>query len=287
MRSRAVSLTVLGTAILAGSAATSSASTDSGRALPKSIATALQVIQVPAPPLPVPEYRYRTTGTYPQVVGAPSAVNEGLTRAMLAHERDYVVDGIYRTYGRHYKGFEMSPSPGIFRANWSSFWSRTEFTSASTGVVSVMIPMLELYPGGNDGDVWMGATVRVPSGSPVYLRDILGRPKQAIPAIGDLARARLSHTDKGVHYRLTSKMDREFVVRSFAPRAKHAVRWALTPTGLALGYPVGAVSTVPSGWVETTIPYWRLSPYLTKPGRKLIADVRWPLGPNGEQLIPR
>ena len=268
--------------------------------LPPSKAEALEVVQARTPPLPVPQYRYVTSGTYPQVSGGDrslSAVNAAITKAMVDHQRDYVRDGIYRTYGRHYKGFENSASPGIFttgpRTMASSILSRPtkrakasqpKLISASTTVVSALVPVLELYPGGNDGSVWMGFTVRAPGGSPVYLRDILKRPKQAIPAIGVIARSRLAHTDKGVHGELNSKMDREFVVRSFAPRAKHGVRWALTPTGFAIGYPVGSVSAVPSGRIAVTIPYWRLGPYLSGQGRELIAGVRWPLGPSGEQL---
>jgi hypothetical protein len=278
MRSRVVSLLVMGTAFLAGSGATSSASTPSRLDLPPSSATPVEVVRIPTPPLPVPEYRYSTSGTYPQLTGAGSleSANQGLTDALVAYQRNYVHQ-IYETYGHHYKGFILGPSRGVFDtySHYSSPAQR-EHLSASTGVASALIPVEQLYPGGNDGSTWMGLTVRVPSGSQVNLRDLFSRPKEAVPAIGRLARTRLAHTNKAVYGGLNSKMDRQFLVRSFAPRVKRGAQWALTPTGFAIGYPQGLVACVPCSRIDTTIPYWRLDPYLSASGRQLIADVRWP-----------
>jgi|SRR3954464_6135993 hypothetical protein len=281
MRSRVVLLAVSAIAFLAGSGTSASASSPSRLNLPPSSAVPLQVIQVATPPLPVPEYRYSTSGTYPQVTGATfiDAANRGLTNAMVAYQRRYVAK-IYRTYGHHYKGFLLGPSRGLFSTySKYSIPSQLEHISASTGVVSALIPVEQLYPGGNDGSVWSGLTVRVADGSRVFLRDLFSRSKKALPAITRLARTKLAHTNNSVHASLNDKIDRQFMVHSFAPRPRHGAQWALTPTGFAIGYPQGLVSCVPCSRIDTTIPYWRLDRYLSDSGRQLIADVRWPHEP--------
>jgi hypothetical protein len=82
---------------------------------------------------------------------------------MLAYQRDYV-RVIYNRYGHDYEGFTRYA--GVFTTGPKATGaSRLEVVSASTAVVSALIPVVQLFPGGNDGSVWMGSRCRCHPGA--------------------------------------------------------------------------------------------------------------------------
>jgi hypothetical protein len=115
-------------------------------------AAPLKVVQVATPRFLVP--RYNTFGTYPQVRGGRAsliAVNDALTQAVLREQRFYAVSARKAVRTRN-------PYRGVFQTGVVR-----RFLSASTRVVSALLPVRELYPGGNDGDGWIAVTIHVPS----------------------------------------------------------------------------------------------------------------------------
>src|SRR5438045_1551729 len=88
---------------------------------------------------------YNASGTYPQVAGGGRklrAVNAGLRGALAADQRRYV-SGIGDP---HDVGAECG---GIYATSIDP-----RLVSASTVVVSALLPAVELYPCGNDGHGW-------------------------------------------------------------------------------------------------------------------------------------
>ena len=212
----------------------------------------LRLAVAPTPPLPVP--RYDTSGTYPHVHGsAPTtAVNQALRQAVLDEQRRYApsarravrVSRLYR---------------GVFQTSVVR-----EYVSASTSVVSALLPLRELYPGGNDGDGWIAVTVRVPSGDPVTLGQLFTDPSVALPALAGAWLGRL--TDGERTHCVVNYLD------DYTPTLSHYRNYALTPAGIAVGF-----------WQEPAcerlaaiVPYSAIRHYLSPFGHRLIGTVRAP-----------
>jgi hypothetical protein len=119
---------------------------------------ALRVTEVPTPKLAVP--KYETRGTYPQVTDGRTplaAVNAGITAAVRSEQRRYA-----RIVRKQQKNFPPLDDPGVFVTNF-----RSGVTSASSVVVSTLIPLTRRFPSGTGGQTWLSATIRVPSGKRV------------------------------------------------------------------------------------------------------------------------
>jgi len=138
------------------------------------------------------------------------------------------------------------------------------YLSASTGVVSALLPMRELYPGGNDGDGWIAVTVRVPSGERVSLGQLFTDPSVALPALAGAWLGRL--TDGERTYCVVNYL------ADYTPTLSHYKNYALTPEGIAVGF-----------WQEPAcerlaaiVPYSAIRPYLSPFGQRVVATVRAP-----------
>jgi hypothetical protein len=243
---------------------------------------ALHLLERRTPALRVP--RYRTTGTYPQVSGAAmdlTRVNHALHRALLAEERRYARDA-----RREEREVPTLPSyKGVFHTA-----PRTDLTSASTRVVSTMIALRELYPGGNDGDGWLAVTVRVPSGSRVSITDLFVSPSKGLQALASRVRKQILATNQCVQETVANSPDswtRRSYLRGFHPTSRNYRYFALTPRGLAVGFPLGDVSSPPCGRIETVVAYAALAPYLSSLGKELVGGALTPLRPGGETHTPQ
>lgn len=218
----------------------------------------LQVISVPTPPLPV--RRYDTSGTFPQV-RLPGfdlrAVNAGLQAGVLADQHDYAPSA------QKAAAIASSQCRGIYKTSVARLW-----LSASSVVVSSLMPATQLYPCGNEGRGWVAVTVLVPSGKRVTIADLFADSRRALPALRNAWYARLKFAKPGfwrscvrgyqAHYRATAANLRYF---------------ALTPRGLALGFwQVPACERS-----EATVAYAVIRPYLSALGERLVAGVRRPV----------
>ena len=216
----------------------------------------LMVVAVPTPRFQVP--RYDTRGTYPQVRDANldlSAVNAGLRAAVILDQREYAPAARRNSVGtaREYHGLYKT---SIDR----------RLLSASTVVVSALMPATKLYPGGNEGNTWVAVTVRVPSGRPVRITSLFADPSRGLRALASAWKTRVRRTNPRMWPCV------RFHLADYRPGARRYRHFALTVQGLTVGF-----------WQEpacnrlaATVPYTVLRPYLGKLGRRLIAGIRRP-----------
>ncbi|MFN2617627.1 MAG: DUF3298 domain-containing protein [Thermoleophilaceae bacterium] len=158
-------------------------------------------------------------------------------------------------------------------------WIRRRLASASSVVVSVLIPDFFMFVCGNgDGEGWQSVTLRVPSGSGVGIRDLFVDPTRGLRALADLVRTRMLRTNRWV--RSVAHNDDPYVRRSylrgFNPTARNYRYFALTIRGLVIGFPTEQVTPPPAGRVRTTVPYSAIRTYLSDLGNALVAGVRSP-----------
>jgi hypothetical protein len=211
----------------------------------------LTVVSASTPCFPV--QGYLTAGAYPNVRGGSKAAartNIALRRAVVTDQRRYAPSAIRHTVPNAVGTYETAIDQGLI--------------SASTVVVSALIPALRLYPGGNDGQTWISATVEVRSGRAVSLRELLASPPLALPGLVRDWKARLRGS---MLWRYVAEDPARYT-----PTLAHYRHFALTPTGLAFGFP-----QEPAGSrFAAVIPYRLVHPYLSPLGRRLVAGVRRP-----------
>jgi hypothetical protein len=255
-RRTAVLLFVLGAMLCAGGAAIA--------LLLSSSSSATHPLRVIAAPTPRFIRGYDTIGRYPNVSGAPNLgeTNAALRQAILDDQDQYAKYARPAVKSSRDGG---NPYNGIYET-----WVKRSLTSASTSVVSTLIPALELYPGGNDGQMWISATVDVETGQRVALRAVLAHPSRALPAI-----ARAWDTAFIRQLRHCGGQCRQWwaTMKPGSPATFANFRdFALLPSGLAIGlpqYPAG------SRMVEI-VPYRVIRAYLTPLGQTLVAGVMRP-----------
>ena len=232
----------------------------------------LVVVEARTPPLRVPNYR--TSGTYPQVSGGhvgPKAVNAALRDALLNAQRRYAAF-VRREY--------MSSMPELFRRAYRYSGTYTtspklSLISASTVVVSALIPVRELLPGGTGGATWLSVTVQVPSGAPVGIRGLFSQPAGGLRALASAVRKKVLATNSCI--RASNRgPGRAINARGFAPTARNYRYFALTAEGFVVGFPIDQVGGSSCSSVETSVPYAVVRPYLNNVGQRLVAGVRRP-----------
>jgi hypothetical protein len=238
---------LVGVAALLAAVATASA----GAVRPRPV-RALSIVRAATPHFPVRDYL--TLGHYPKVRGVPglATTNATLRRAIIADQQRYAPSA------RRYAG---GPFHGIYGTAIDH-----QLTSASTVVVSALMPARKYYPGGNDGETWISATVDVRSGRLVSLRELLAHPRLALPVLARDWKARIRRL------RLFWPAVAEDPA-SYTPTFAHYRYFALTRTGLAFGFP-----QEPAGpRIAAVIPYRQVDSYLSPLGSRLVAGVRRPL----------
>ena len=232
----------------------------------------LAVSESPTPPVRLPNYR--TSGTYPRVSGGQvrlEAVNAALRDAVLRAQRAYAAF-VRREY--------MRSQPKLFRPGYRYSGTyrtspRRNLISASTVVVSALVPLLEVLPGGTGGETWLSVTVRVPSGAPVGIRGLFSQPARGLRALAAAVRRKVLATNSCI--RASNRgPGRAINARGFAPTARNYRYFALTATGFAVGFAIDQVGGSSCGRAEATVPYSVVRPYLNSLGRRLVAGVRRP-----------
>lgn len=213
---------------------------------------ALTIRTTPTPRLKV--RRYVTSGVFPLVAGEQglAPVNHALRRVVLADERHYL-PAARRAVARqpHFHG--------IYRTRIAS-----HLVSASTVVVSTLIPLTRLYPGGNDGQSWLAATIEVSSGRAVGLGELFRRPAVALRIVASHWKAQMRRTP------LWACVAKD--LPSYTPTLAHYRYFALVPNGLAFGFPQEPACSR----LVATVPYRTVEPYLSPLGQRLVEGVRRP-----------
>lgn len=209
----------------------------------------------------LPAGNYTTSGTYPNVRGD----SEQAARTNIALRRTVIDD--QRRFARSARHHAAADEGGVYRTGIDR-----NLTSASTVVVSALIPTLESYPDGGGDQSWISATVDVRSGREVSLPQLLANPTIALAVLARENRAYLRQT-KG-------RTQIAENIESYTPSFAHYRPFALTPTGLAFGFgqePAGRRSAA-------VIPYRFVYPYLSELGKRLVAGVRPPRADRRREL---
>jgi len=229
-------------------------------------AASLAVTELKLPLLKVP--RYRTSGTYPQV-----SANGLNLKAVNAAIRNTVLDD-QRRFARLAR--RQPPAPPQVGSGIYSAAPESKLISASTVVVSALIPATRLFPGGTDGQGWLSVTIDVPRAARVNTPSMFAEPSRGLTALGIAVRKRVVSSNRCVRDALNDRvLGRQFAA-GFAPTASHYRYFALTPTGLAVGFPIGQVASPVCNRVQAVVPYSVVRPYLSALGEKLVAGVRQP-----------
>jgi hypothetical protein len=220
----------------------------------------LTVVEVKTPPIrwSCPTTSLSVGGRYPQVFhnGVPlRAVNAALRAAVLADERSLIAGGCPPA------GPGGRPAPGIYDTE-----PRLQLISASSVVVSALMPAGKIPPGANFSYNWAAVTIRVATARQIGIAALFERPYQGLKAVAAAARARLSARNICVR-RLPNPT-------GFKPTISNYRYFALTTKGLAIGFTAGTVAPRICGYFLVTLPYTLLRPYLGKVGRELIVGVR-------------
>jgi hypothetical protein len=254
-----LALLALGAALGSGAQADASYRAESIDLVPS-----LTVVPRPTPRLNVP--RYRTMGTYPQVVRQGldlRLVNKAFRATVVAEQNRYAPIAL--------KQEARSPDP--IRLGYRGLFATatvTRLLSANTTVASALIPVDEIFPGGHESGYWLSVTMRVPSGSRVALPDLLANRNRGLAALAAAAtKAVLSH-NRCVRdsVRQTPTYERGF--RATVTNYRH---FALTKRGLAVGFSIYQIALGISNRTDTTVPYSVLRPYLSPLGMRLISAV--------------
>lgn len=211
----------------------------------------LAVVGAATPCFPV--QGYVTSGAYPNVRGSSLRVartNVALRQAVVADQVGYAPAA-----SRH-----AAPNgPGIYQTAIDQ-----RLISASSVVVSALIPALEVYPGGDGGQTWISATIEMRTGKSVSLRELLANPRLALPLLVKDWKTRFRGSPLWPSVAANPAR--------YTPTLAHYRHFALTPRGLAFGF-----RQAPAGSrFAAVIPYRLVHPYLSSLGRRLVAGVRRP-----------
>src|SRR5262249_54452273 len=121
---------------------------------------------------------YDASGAYPHVKGDGvelAAVNAGRRRGVVSGQR-----GNLRAQGDPRPGPVGALCGGIYE-----MWVDPRLVSASTSVVSALLPAFELKPCGNDAQGWVSMTLRVPSGVSVRLSELFASRAQGLRVLAE------------------------------------------------------------------------------------------------------
>jgi hypothetical protein len=213
---------------------------------------------------------YRTGGVIPHVVSGTArakSVNLAIGRNIRSQQHAYVKD-VRPQLAEGYTN--PAGGPGIYETH-----VRPDLISASSTVVSALVPLTSLLPGGTDGSNWIAVTVSVATGRVVKLADLFERT-DGMAALAARVRARILAKRGCVRASYHDYLGHQTAAEGFRPTASNYQYFALTPSGLTIGIPNGQVVSPGCGRLLATVPYGQLRPYLSAQGKALTAGVRAP-----------
>lgn len=203
---------------------------------------------------------FKSGGDYIQVSGMPGLdqVNDALRRLVL--------DDLAKAQRL---GSPKPLQPDEYPGEYLIGGARADF-AASASVVSVMIPASFGLPGGNPEGYWLALTVRVPSGEPVEIADLLKDPATAFAVLEQATKQRL---------RTEPCIGADF--DQWPPHvewdtAEPYSRFALAPAGMVLGFGKYQVGPGACGSVRVVLPWSELNRVLTEEALSWIASLSQP-----------
>lgn len=232
-------------------AAVALAATSAVAAVERSSVRRLTLVGAATPCLPI--RGYVTSGVFPSVRGG----SRQATRANIVLRRAVVSE--QRRYARAARRAGLPSAAGAYETAIDP-----SLVSASSVVVSALIPSFAVRPGGGARQTWISATVDLRSGKEVSLRELLASPSLALPLLV-----------RDWQAQLRGSASWRYVARDparYTPTFSHYRQFALTPAGLAFGFAQESAGVR----FAAVIPYRLVRPYLSPLGRRLVAGVRRP-----------
>ncbi len=236
----------------------------------------LRISQVALPRLPVADYV--TLGTYPAPSGNSRLVasaDASIHTLVKAFERKYARSA--RPYVRMClaKGPRWCQEAGgkgefrFFSRTRNSIWrGLPERVSASSLVVSALIPTLQLYPGGTDGMEWFSLTVQEPAGRQIHLRDLFRNPSVGMKLVARETRHRMLSADPWLRAYVKGPDTVGSNASGFNPSGDNYSHFALTVHGLVIGF--DNLQLGYGGPLNVTIPYAAIDGRMSKLGKTLV-----------------
>jgi hypothetical protein len=213
-----------------------------------------------------PDCRNATTRTYPQVARSGidlrrvnTALRRAVVQAAFQPDRQWCLEHPLPT-----TIFLTMPDQRLM--------------SASTEVVSALIPTLDIPPTGNNGAGWLDVTVLVPSGRVVRYQDLFapgGEPPQGVARVIRREAIRENACVRGM-LKYQSDPTTKLFASAFAAGYSH--EFALTPRGLVIGFSDREATGPACGQIAITVPYRLLNRYMSGLGERLVLGVRPPAG---------
>jgi hypothetical protein len=143
-------------------------------------------------------------------------------------------------------------------------------------VVSALIPVTSIFPGGNDGEGWVSATLLVPSAKSVSLSSLFASPRHGLVVLAMAARTHLLANDSCLRPEILHPIvGGEW--GGLAPIASNYKNFALTPAGLTVGFGQGLLGAEACGAPAVTVSWPKIRPLLSAKGHRLISQLRNPI----------
>jgi hypothetical protein len=209
----------------------------------------------------------RTSGAYAQFhsnVVELRRVNAAIRTAVLEAERGYASSAVPQLKELAKAGIRPLGGTYITRAD-------SRFVSASSRVVSMLIPVVWNIGGGPLIWDWIPVMLQVPSAQPVSLRDLFDDPTAALRVVRKQVRTTLTRTNR------CFRLSRPYWDSGLAPTIRNYAGSAFTSRGFAVGFGMGAIAADMCGpGFAVVVPTQMLRPYLTPLGQELVAGLRAP-----------
>lgn len=243
---------------------------------PKVDATPLTVDRIRTPEFDV--RGYLTSGTYPQVSGSGAElvdVNAALRQAVLDDQEAYAVPATQQLTEMPWLLDDYDGDGVYSTSGGEASAKKNERISASSVVVSYLMPSKRRSPGGTEGAGWISATVDVQTGKNVELSDLFASPARGGAELAEMAKT-LASRNACVERGLTDPYAGESYGKEFLPSSGNYRHFALTPEGLQLGFEQSEVANPICGRIRILVPYAAVRSLLGPEGQHLVAGVRAP-----------
>jgi hypothetical protein len=228
--------------------------------------TPLKVVQIDTPRATTTT-EVEESGTYFKVLTSSSAlgsVNAAL-QAAVRSEEDRFLTAVNKA--------EPIRGPSVFKTTFVR-----EYLSASTAVVSELLPISETLGPGGTGESWIATTVSVPSGRKLDIFDsMFSSSSIGLRLIAASVRHQImngvSSQDECVRQ---SQANLPEFAAGFDPTMSNFTYLSMTTKGLAVGIPQEQIGGDACGGIEVTVSYAAVRSALSSEGRKLIGELRSP-----------
>jgi hypothetical protein len=208
---------------------------------------------------------YVIRGSYPLVAGSSRAagtVNALLTEAVRSDELAFAA------VARRQPAPPRGVGPGLYAAH-----PIRGLINVRSAVVSVLVPVTRLFPGGTDGQGWIATTIDVRRERRITLANLFGKhERRALSVLARAARRRAVATSACIRHSVDDPSVGRAFLSGFSPTPAHYRYFALLEGGIAVGFPVGEVAFPTCNRVDVLVPYAVFRPYLSARALELLAQ---------------